>query len=73
MAATWGRSHSKTNKNIQIYGHIFTSIIFSCAQRVPKTEPTQGGLTAKMKHKYFILEGGSDHSLNLKINDYHRI
>lgn len=79
MAASWGRSHTKTNRNIQIYGHIFTGIIFSSAQRALQTEQTQGGPKGKMKHKYFILEGGSDHSLTLKfdvyikINSYHRI
>lgn len=55
MAATWGRSHMKTNKNIKIYGHIFTGVIFSSAQRAPKTEQIQAGLTGKMKYKYFIL------------------
>lgn len=59
----------KTNKNIQIYGHIFAGIIFSSAHRAPKTEQTQGGLTGKMKHKYFILEGESDLSLTFELLD----
>lgn len=40
----------------------FLQVLFLAVHIPPKTE-TQGGPTRRIKHKYFILEGGSAHSL----------
>ncbi len=55
----------KQTKIFKFTATFLLGIIFSSAQRAQKTEQTQGGLTGGMKHKYFILKGESNHSLNL--------